>query len=630
MNYLPPITALAMSLLLVPAVRFCARKRGWIAVPSRERWHKTPTALMGGIGIFLSFAVPSAFLFTPARILERINGAGEAAARAPADILSVLLIGATFVFILGLVDDFLRIKPHTKLAGQIMAAAFAAFMGLRLGWFESMTLDTMVTMVWIVGVTNAFNLIDNMDGLCAGVGLIASLAMAGLFWHHRPDAAAAALTLGCAMAGFLVYNFKPATIFMGDCGSLVIGYSLSLLTLHFAQTTATTAVSAIFAPVLVLLAPIFDTTMVTFVRILSGRKASVGGRDHTSHRLVLMGLSERAAVLFLYGVAAVSGLAAIFTSRSDTFTSPAVLVPVGISVLLMGIYLAQLRVYPEKEFSVLRDKPYTPILVELTYKKQIVLLVLDFGLIAFSWYLSYRLRFDSDAFQFYFPVFLKSLPAIIAIKCAAFMAAGIYKGFWRFIGTDDVAAILRGSALASLAAIAAVTFIFRFQDFSKGIFVIDWFLTTGFILGVRGSFKYFTDTMKRKTASGQRVLIYGAGQGGEILLREILSNPGLSLNPAGFIDDDPLKTGKRLQGYPVLCNLDHAEKAVKESRAQGLIVSFRLADGSEKLETLRCFCAKHGLFLKRFSVRLEDISIAPDAGLHTDNPAIETQAIRRS
>ena len=129
--------------------------------------------------------------------------------------------------------------------------------------------------------------------------------------------------------------------------------------------------------------PIFDTTLVTLIRLLSGRKASVGGKDHTSHRLVLMGFSEKKAVLFLYTVATVSGVSAMFVSTSDTLTSPAVIIPVALAIILMGIYLSQLRVYPEKEFSLLRDRSYTPILIELTYKRQLIQVLLDLCLIAF-------------------------------------------------------------------------------------------------------------------------------------------------------------------------------------------------------------------------------------------------------
>ena len=284
---------------------------------------------------------------------------------------------------------------------------------------------------------------------------------------------------------FLIYNFHPASIFMGDCGSLLIGFVLSMLGLYF-PATAGNLLSFYAVPVMVLLVPVFDTTMVTVVRLLSGRRASTGGRDHTSHRLVLIGFSERGAVLFLYGTGAVSGLAALFVSRTDSLTSPAVIIPLAVALLLMGIYLAQLRVYPEKEFSSLRGRAYTPIIMELTYKRQLLLVMLDFGLIAFAYYLSYRLRFDSAVFPYYFRVFLRSLPAVIACKFVAFYALGIYRHMWGSLSVSDVLVHLKASFLATLLSVAAVTYIYRFEDFSKGLFVVDWFLTTASASGHPG------------------------------------------------------------------------------------------------------------------------------------------------
>ena len=119
-----------------------------------------------------------------------------------------------------------------------------------------------------------------------------------------------------------------------------------------------------------------------------------------------MGFNERKAMLVLTGIGAVSGLSAIFVSRSDTLTSPAVIIPAVLSILLMGIYMAQLRVYPEQEFSVLREKGYTPVLYDITYKKQIFLIVMDLGMVAFAYYLAYRLRFDPQEFNHFFQGFL--------------------------------------------------------------------------------------------------------------------------------------------------------------------------------------------------------------------------------
>jgi UDP-GlcNAc:undecaprenyl-phosphate GlcNAc-1-phosphate transferase len=514
----------------------------------------------------------------------------------------------TFLFIVGLLDDFLHIKPQTKLVGQILIALLVTFLGFRLHWFTSLTLDTMVTIAWIVGITNAFNLLDNMDGLCAGTGLVAAVFLALLFWGPAPEAFLVAMAVAGALAAFLIYNFNPASIFMGDCGSLAIGFSLAVLSLYFSETRAASALSNFAVPIIILLVPIFDTTLVTLIRLLSGRKASVGGRDHTSHRLVLMGFSEKRAVLFLYGIASVAGISALFVSRSDSITSPVVIVPLTLALVLMGVYLAQLRVYPEKEFSLLRDRSYTPILIELTYKRQLLQIILDLGLIAFSYYLSYRLRFSSADFSFYFNVFLQSLPTVIACKFVAFFTMGIYRGFWQSMGSSDIFAIVKASSLATLLSVVAVTFIYRFADFSKGVFVIDWLLTCALLLGTRGSFRIFLDTVKRKTMGGEKALIYGAGRGGELLLREILNNKKLNLQVVGFIDDDSLKVGKRLQGFPIIGGFNDLEALMKKYEVGSLLISF-IHNDPEQSKKLRKFCRENNLVLKQFTISVSDIDL---------------------
>lgn len=602
-----PVIAFLLCLMLTPIIRKIAVRKGWMAHPTQERWHKKSTALFGGIAIYLGIAVPTLFLIDFSTLVPQLNLLQNG--NVPPSPFGVIWVGATILFILGLLDDIIHIKPHTKLVGQIMVASFVAFLGFRLHWFNSLTLDTMVTIVWIVGITNAFNLLDNMDGLCAGVGLIAALTLALLFFYSVPAYSLLALIIAGALLAFLIFNFNPASIFMGDSGSLLIGFVLSMLALLHSGNGGLNRISLYAVPVMIMMVPILDTTLVTLIRVLSGRKASTGGKDHTSHRLVLMGMSEKGASLFLYGIGAISGLAAIFVDRTDTLTSPVVIIPVGLSILLMGIYLAQLRVYPEKEFSLLRNRAYTPILIELTYKRQLLLVILDFGLIAFAYYLSYRLRFDGAAFSLYFKVFLRSLPAVIALKFLAFFVVGIYRGIWRYMSTSDVYVYMKASSFASLLAIVAVTFIYRFENFSKGIFVIDWFLTTGLLLGTRGSFRLFVDTMKRKTLAGDKVLIYGAGRGGEILLREILNNPSLGIKPIGFIDDDPLKAGKKLQGFPIMGSFTNLDKLLKGQPVKGLLLSFINKDIIHQNKIKR-FCQTKDLYLKQFSVCFDEIDLS--------------------
>jgi len=322
----------------------------------------------------------------------------------------------------------------------------------------------------------------------------------------------------------------------------------------------------------------------------------------------LMGFSERSAVLFLYGIGIVSGISALYVSRTDTLTSPVVIIPVALAIVLMGVYLAQLRVYPEKEFSVLRDRPYTPILIELTYKRQLMQVILDLGLIAFSYYLSYRLRFSGEAFPIFFKVFLNSLPTVIACKFLAFFAMGIYRGMWGSLGSSDILVFLKASSLATILSVTAVAFIYRFAGFSKGIFVIDWLLTNAFLLGTRGSFRFFLDTIKRKSLGGEKVLIYGAGLGGELILREILNNKKLKIHPVGFIDDDGLKIGKRLQGFPILGAYKDLETLVKKFGIGGLLISFNHKD-PDKMQVLKKFCRENNLRLTQFSINVEHVNL---------------------
>jgi UDP-GlcNAc:undecaprenyl-phosphate/decaprenyl-phosphate GlcNAc-1-phosphate transferase len=162
----------------------CTQKRGWIAQPRKERWHKKPTALSGGIAIYLAAAIPL-FYFADFKSLIPHLALGTIHPELP-DLAAVIFLGMTFIFILGLLDDFIHIKPHTKLVGQILVASMVAFLGFRLHWFVSLTGDTIITIFWIVGITNAFNLIDNMDGLCAGVGFIAACYLALLFNQTFP------------------------------------------------------------------------------------------------------------------------------------------------------------------------------------------------------------------------------------------------------------------------------------------------------------------------------------------------------------------------------------------------------------------------------------------------------------
>ena len=411
---LPLLTAFGLSVIAVPVCRRVALRLGFVAHPREDRWHRRTVALFGGVAIAIVFAVCAA-AFGVVRQLP------------------ALTVTAVLMFAVGCADDVLSLKPATKLVAQIALASALLLFDFRLHWLESMTLDTLLTLFWVVGLTNAFNLIDNMDGLCAGVALIVGFA---LLVHLLPDGAGPrafyearflAILIG-AVGGFLIYNLHPASVFMGDSGSLFLGFSFAAITLSSGSDSATRSdiLPIVAGPVLVLLFPIFDTTLVTMSRWVSGRRASQGGRDHASHRLVAIGLSERRAVFLLWLLAAGGGAFGVgvgsYGQQGSMLLAASVFV---LGVVLFAAYLAGIRVYDESDERIVHGT-FTPIVVEFMYKRRVAEVLLDFCLIVICYYAAYRLRFeDPGDFLKNFAIFMRSLPVIVAAQMLAFFAVGL-------------------------------------------------------------------------------------------------------------------------------------------------------------------------------------------------------------
>ena len=305
--------------------------------------------------------------------------------------------------------------------------------------------------MWVVGMTNAFNLLDNMDGLCAGIALIVGAALLidllpGSTGAAFADVRYLALILG-ATSGFLVYNINPASIFMGDSGSLLLGFSFAAVTLssaHQGRGTRSDLLSIVAAPLFVLMIPIFDTTLVTLSRILSGRSAAHGGRDHSSHRLVAIGLSERRAVAVLWLLAAIGGAIGIGFDRVNSSWGwlAALIFLVGMG--LLAVYLAGVRVYDQDD-ELVRENRLTPIVVDFMYKRRVAEVLLDFCLVVIAYYGAYKLRFeDPEDFMRNFTSFSRSLPVVLAAQLVAFFIVGVYRGMWRHFGIMDTVTVAKG------------------------------------------------------------------------------------------------------------------------------------------------------------------------------------------
>lgn len=433
------LVAFVLAAALVPLARRLAIRIDVVARPRADRWHRSVVPMLGGVAIGVATLLTS--------LLFGVAGS-----------LPAVLFAAMAIFVMGLVDDILRLRPSTKLVAQIAAASALVYFGFRLNWLESRLLDSVVTMVWVVGLTNAFNLLDNMDGLCAGIAFIVSAMLLTGFWIGvSRDVAMPEMTLLAALAGaaagFLVYNFPPASIFMGDSGSMLFGFSLAALTLGHEGVRASRSdvLSVIAGPAFVLMIPIFDTTLVTVARLLSGRSPAMGGRDHSSHRLVAIGLSERNAVLVLWLLAALGGAIGLVLRN----LSPEWSILVGVLFLagmcVFAVYLARVRVYEEAaEGQRINGVTLQPSLIN---RRRVAEVLVDVSLIGASYYGATQVVFsDPEAYLRNAEVFYQSLPVIVSTQLVAFFGRGLYRGIWQPFSRRDIHKVVEAVAAGALIA----------------------------------------------------------------------------------------------------------------------------------------------------------------------------------
>ncbi len=591
--------SLALAVALTFLVRKFARKYDFVAKPKSDRWHKNPTALMGGISIFLT-TITVYILFVP---------------KTPQS--WIILAGSAFLFIVGLIDDLLFIKPYQKLIGQFIGVGIVlglpsilGYDALALPWTSSDIFNIGLTAFWLIGITNAINLLDNMDGLAAGISAIAAFILAiGLGANGQPFELLLICAFIGALVGFLVFNFNPASIFMGDAGSMFVGFFLaSSVLLNQTGGRSRSIVSVLAVPALILFVPIFDTTFVTILRKLWGRKASQGGRDHTSHRLVALGLSERSAVLMLYSFAILAGIISLFVVQLQTTQSLALISVFIVVLTIAGVYLAKVKVYAEQEEEIaLNENAMYGFLVNLSHKRRVFEVVLDALLISLAYYFAYILHLGAFENGGNWELFLESLPILIVVKLAAFLVVGVYRGIWRYTSIQDLVTFTKAVILGSILSFLAILLAYRFQGYSRAVFVIDGVLLLLALGGSRMAFRLFRQLLPNPTNGKKRnILIYGAGDGGEMVLRELENNPEWEYKPIGFLDDDPLKKDKVIHGLRVYGGNGSLPKICQKNDVQEILLSFR-SISPERLKEVRIICKDANVSLKRAMMQIEPI-----------------------
>ena len=305
--FLMAASALILAVGGTPLVRRLAMHLGVMDIPAARKIHANPVPLMGGAAIYLAFILALLFLGRP--FVTEVVG---------------IFVGATLISLMGLVDDRWGLGSYIKLAGQLIAAGILFYSGVQVQLFYNWV-DPLLTIGWVIVITNALNLLDNMDGLSGGVAMIAAVfftLLAAMSDQYLVGALAAALAGACA--GFLIHNWNPAHIFMGDTGSLFIGFLLAAVGIKLRFPANSNSVTWMI-PLMVLALPLFDTTLVVLSRLRRGQNPlTTPGKDHISHRLARLTNSRREAVLICYLLAGAVGLVAVFLTQANRLEARAV------------------------------------------------------------------------------------------------------------------------------------------------------------------------------------------------------------------------------------------------------------------------------------------------------------------
>ncbi len=331
---LPIIIAAILTFIMTPFAEKLARKLGAMDVPKDDRRvHKSPIPRMGGLAIYLAFV---ATLVIFAGMDDMIKG---------------IIIGSTMIVGVGIVDDIRGVSAKVKLLVQICAALVLVHFGIKIDFFTNFfeaegliylgSLSVPITVFWVVGITNTFNLIDGLDGLAAGISIISATTLSYIaFVNGRYEMALVTLILAGCCLGFLPFNFNPARIFMGDTGSLFLGFVLSAISIEGTIKGATALTMVL--PILAMGLPIMDTTLAIFRRILGGRSIMEADKGHLHHKLLSAGLCQKRAVLLMYGISLMLGLSAVFLMNSE-YISGFVTIAATLVIVMIPVVMEQAR-----------------------------------------------------------------------------------------------------------------------------------------------------------------------------------------------------------------------------------------------------------------------------------------------
>ena len=613
------LIASVLSLLFTPVVRSVARKLGALDLPGGRKVHDKPTPRLGGFSIFVIFNLvliitsQIGFFFFPPDFLRGIN-------------FLWLVIASSIMLGIGVVDDFRRIPPSIKFFFQIIAGLIVALACVKIqvitlpfGTFNLGIWSIPVTILWVVAITNAINLLDGLDGLAAGTSLIVCVAMFGIsLLHQNIGIALCSAILAGSILGFLKYNFHPASIFLGDSGAYFLGFILSVLPLLGGLKG--TATFAILIPLLALGLPIMDTALSMVRRLLRSlhimeideEKNEIkfffldgfimfrADRDHIHHRLLQMGFTQKKTVILLYAISLILGGLAFSSVYFKNINYALFLTTIGLASYI-GV-----KKLGYSEIQILRNGALLPLFDAPVVNIRILRFFVDMAFIALSYYLAFLLRFEGTFEPSIKEYYLTTIPLILTIKMGIFYLSGLYKGAWRYTSVSDVVKMLKAVALGCFVSAFVVWAIPGYGVVSLSVLVIDFNILFFLVTGARTSFRVLEHFHISNNHHGRKVLIFGVDKSSIQALNEFINNPRLGLSPIGFIDEDDRNRGKQVSGYPILGSIDSLENILKNNSISDVIVTTDNISEA-KLERLSQICNDHRISLRRFQTHLEEI-----------------------
>jgi UDP-GlcNAc:undecaprenyl-phosphate/decaprenyl-phosphate GlcNAc-1-phosphate transferase len=588
---------------MMPLAKAASFRFGILANPSWDRPHLTPTALLGGLAVIAGLVVTIGLV----GILSGL----------PHHSIPWLAGFAVTMCVVGLIDDIVDLRPRTKFMLELAAICLVVWSGTRLDFFPYEPLNVALTIFWLATATNAFNLIDGVDGLAAGVGILAALSIAvvaGL--HQHTGTMLVSLALAGSLAGFMIFNFPPASVFMGDEGALAIGLVLGVLSIQGSRFGDGSLPARVAMPLLALMVPLLDTVTVTVTRLATGNPISKRGLDHSHHRLSRMGLSSSTAAGILIGLQFIAGVCAIALSLVPGYDAVLLLPFMALFFALVALFLMDRSFDVEAPGKIEDLPPIARVILSFGYKRRFVELILDVALVAAAYFGAVLLRFDFNLDITQVSQMLAGLPCIVAIGCGAFFVTGVYRGIWRYTGLAEGVRFMVAAMLAGLAVKLASSFLPIYLGRAATLMFV--LLLFNLLVATRWSFHLFQRIGRSLAHSAKRFVIVGADARGAAAVQHLHSTTGGGMELLGVVDDDSFKHGKLFHGYPVLGAVNQLYEIMARTPFDEIVIAQETLSATQ-LASLESFASSNRIALRRFWLGLTDLSASaiPDQEFRT-------------